>query len=237
MKKSVIKRRKRVVVPIGNPGPLSNGLGGQPQQSPLQQHPHHHHHHHHHHHNQQHEVRQDEDIEMDDDGAEQQIQAQLRQDTVLQTRDGQGRYVPPPVDFTNYRTGNTHGGISHSPSPQQISASAGSPIPPSPGTNPRKRSFSATAETEPATQQQQPGGVAGHHSINSILNTPGGAGEFVPIEPSLLNQGATANMTPAERKTMLLDRKRLLERETEKLRNMMADCERELAMVDTDDTR
>ena len=91
MKKTVIKRRKRVVAPANGFGPnpaSTQRMATHPSQSPQQQHQHHHHH----------AISAPQaDTEMADVGG---LQTYVQQVPQQQQQQQQHRHFPPPVDFT-----------------------------------------------------------------------------------------------------------------------------------------
>ncbi|CAZ86108.1 unnamed protein product [Tuber melanosporum] len=243
MKKSVIKRRKRVVAPTnGNnntsPAPAPAAIPGnefrqqlsaqtptpagradsfsavQPQG--------------------QHDLQptnvSDDDTVMSDANGN-----SLRQ---LQHPDPEQRQYPPLVDFTGaFREARTDNnpvsttevdsnqtsipsGLSGSPSAALAQLSADTP------SQPRKRSLSV-AEADGDNQRT--------HSINSILN-PHGQMSNVPIEPSLLALGVDGNetiLTAEQKRQMLLQRKDYLERESKRIKAEMEECDKELERLAT----
>lgn len=166
----------------------------------------------------------------------------------------QQRHFPPPIDFTtSFRTSSSsivapHGGSenvnnsapvapsmnsSHSTQLQDSSVSL-APISPhlgdSPTPQPRKRSLSIAEADNLATDQRL-------HSINSILN-PRSQNQHlnmgdVPIEPSLLALGS-GELTDEQRRSILLQRRHELERESKRIKEELEGCERELQKLNGD---
>jgi len=116
------------------------------------------------------------------------------------------RHFPPPVDFTNFRSTSTNS-IQHT----------------------RKRSLSVASGAD-GDQLESLRSSSQLNSINSILNQ---TTDFIPIEPSLMNM--SASLTPEERKKQLLERKKLLEDESLRLKTMLEETEKELAALSTSD--
>ncbi|KAF8242042.1 hypothetical protein K440DRAFT_619422 [Wilcoxina mikolae CBS 423.85] len=206
MKKTIIRRRKRVVAPAnGNftPSPALVTNQAQSQTQPQQKH--------------------------SNTAAE--ITNGIRLQTsstslYIQEQQQPHRHFPPPVDFTT-------------PS-RPLALDAAAPVAPMQSNSPnqhatpahvnplsqqRKRSLSQTMEGDtPDTR--------GHQSINSILNNPNISSLDVPIEPSLLALGQSPELTPHQKRQMLLEKRVLLERESKRVKEELDYCTIELERLD-----
>lgn len=128
--------------------------------------------------------------------------------SILQIASTNGhRHFPPPVDFTNFRSTGSNS-IQHT----------------------RKRSLSIASGADTDHPDLALRSSSQLNSINSILNQ---TSDFIPIEPTLMNM--PTSLTPEERKTQLLERKKLLEGETLRLQTMLEETVKELAALDTSD--
>lgn len=168
------------------------------------------------------------------------------------------RHFPPPIDFTtSFRTSAaSHNGSeaqnvnnsapvapsmttsSHSNQLQDTSSSVSlAPISPHLGDSPqphsqnqRKRSLSIAEVDNLASDQRL-------HSINSILNPRSQHQQInmgdVPIEPSLLALGS-GELTDDQRRSILLQRRHELERESKRIKEDLEACERELQKLGGD---
>jgi len=245
MKKSVIKRRKRVVVPTNgnnNANPASApaaALGSEFHQqlsaqtptpagradsfSVVQQ-------------QGQHGL-QPNDVS-DDDTVMTGANGNSLGQPQLQHPDLEQRQYPPLVDFTgafrkaktdnNTPVSNTEVDLSQTSIPSDLSISSAAALAQLSTDNPsqpRKRSLSV-AEADGDNQRT--------HSINSILN-PHGQMSNVPIEPSLLALGTGGNetiLTEEQQKQLLLQRKNDLERESKRIKAEMDECDKELERLE-----
>ncbi|KAI9821761.1 MAG: putative electron transfer flavoprotein subunit [Pycnora praestabilis] len=156
---------------------------------------------------------------------------------------------PPPLDFTGYPSESAHqlqhqhshshsnGGPPNYPSPTQRHSSM-SPHPSS-STN-RKRSFSV-ADSDAQERNADPAKSNRLSSITSILNPSQQSYDDFPIEPSLL---AMSRQPPPDENIRLganedeahLNRRAKLQRDVEYMRKMLAAKEREIAELNDDDT-
>jgi len=249
MKKSVIKRRKRVVVPVnGNnntaPAPAPAAAPGNEfhqqlsaqtptpadradsfsvvqQQGQQGQHG-----------LQPTDVSDDDTVMTDANGNS------LRQ-RQLQHPDLDQRQYPPLVDFTgafrqaktdnNAPASGTEAADSNQTSiPSDLSNSSAAVLAQLSTDNPsqpRKRSLSV-AEADGDNQRT--------HSINSILN-PHGQMSNVPIEPSLLALGTGGSetiLTEEQKRQLLLQRRNDLERESKRIKAEMEECDKELEKLE-----
>ncbi|CUS15690.1 unnamed protein product [Tuber aestivum] len=156
----------------------------------------------------------------------------------LQHPDPEQRQYPPLVDFTGAfrksKTDNNNPVSTAEVDPNQTSipsrlsgsSTALSQLSADTPSQPRKRSLSV-AEADGDNQRT--------HSINSILN-PHGQMSNVPIEPSLLALGVNDNetlLTAEQKRQLLLQRKNYLERETKRIKAEMEECDKELEKLAT----
>lgn len=248
MKKSVIKRRKRVVVPVnGNnntaPAPAPAAAPGNEfhqqlsaqtptpagradsfsvvqQQGQQGQH-----------------GLQPTDVSDDDTAMTDANGNSLRQPQ-LQHPDPEQRQYPPLVDFTgafrqdktdnNAPASSTEADSNQTSIPSDLSNSSAAVLAQLSTDNPsqpRKRSLSV-AEADGDNQRT--------HSINSILN-PHGQMSNVPIEPSLLALGTGGSetiLTEEQKKQLLLQRRNDLERESKRIKAEMEECDKELEKLE-----
>ncbi|MCJ1362641.1 putative electron transfer flavoprotein subunit [Acarospora aff. strigata] len=259
MKKSIIKRRKRVVPALQDQpsrAPSSPPLAPSVSPDPSQTY--------------HHDQAGDQRGSMNPDGS---INLGFRQrenarsfNTPYQENT---RHPPPPVDFTDYHTSSSH---THHPN-YRPSNSAPPPQPtyPSPIQRPaslsphipsatRKRSYSATQETTFTTLDSPD--VTRLSSISSILNpaqldqhqhqqqepsvSATAEAEDMPIEPSLLAMSNPQLPLPASSTNSLgenerqkdrekMERRAQLSREAEAMRQMLRAKERELAELELKD--
>lgn len=149
----------------------------------------------------------------------------------------QQRHFPPPIDFTtSFRSSSSVAVQSenvnnsapvapsmtspHNNNNNQDSSVSLAPISADSPTPHRKRSLSIAEADNLASDQRL-------HSINSILN-PGSLNMGdVPIEPSLLALGS-GELSDEQRRTILLQRRHELERESKRIKEELEGCEREL---------
>ncbi|RPA90246.1 hypothetical protein L873DRAFT_1831764 [Choiromyces venosus 120613-1] len=152
----------------------------------------------------------------------------------LQYPDPEQRQYPPLVDFTGaFRKAKTDNNNpvstaeidsdqTFNPSdPANSSTAALAQLSTDPPPQPRKRSLSV-AEADSDSQRA--------HSINSILN-PHSQMSTLPIEPSLLALGINGNesiLTEEQKRQLLLQRKNHLERESKRIKAEMEECDKEL---------
>ncbi|PWW79992.1 hypothetical protein C7212DRAFT_349922 [Tuber magnatum] len=157
----------------------------------------------------------------------------------LQHPDPEQRQYPPPVDFTGafrksktdnnnpVSTAEVESNQTSIPSdPSGSSTTALSQLSADTLSQPRKRSLSV-AEADGDNQRA--------HSITSILN-PHGQMSNVPIEPSLLALGTNGNeivLTAEQKRQLLLQRKNDLERESKRIKAEMEECDKELEKLET----
>jgi len=156
----------------------------------------------------------------------------------LQHPDPEQRQYPPLVDFTGaFRKAKTDNNTSVSGAevdsnqtsiPSDLSnssAAALAQLSTDNSSQPRKRSLSV-AEADGDNQRT--------HSINSILN-PHGQMSDVPIEPSLLALGTGGNetiLTEEQKRQLLIQRRNDLERESKRIKAEMDECDRELEKLE-----
>jgi len=211
MKKTIIRRRKRVVAPAnGNftPGPVSVANQVQSPQQPQQKH-------------------SLADTEMTD-VSQLQISsphpyAQQRQQ---QQHQQAHRHFPPPVDFTTH----SHTMATDSAIPMTAIPSSGQNIhatltQANPQSQQRKRSLSQSMEDDLLDSR-------GHQSINSILNISQGSTRDVPIEPSLLALCQGPELTHDQKRQLLLEKRVLLVRESKRVKEELDNCTLELERLD-----
>lgn len=127
--------------------------------------------------------------------------------SIPQTSTNGHRHFPPPVDFTNFRSTSSNS-VQHT----------------------RKRSLSVASGVDADHSDSALRSSSQLNSINSILNQ---TNDFIPIEPSLMNM--PSSLTPEERKKQLLERKKLLEDESLRLKTMLEETVKELAALNTSD--
>ncbi|KAI5785498.1 hypothetical protein DFH27DRAFT_261009 [Peziza echinospora] len=156
------------------------------------------------------------------------------------------RDFPPPIDFTssfrslsssNSRSGapmanmagpsntNTYHGDDATLAPLQLRSTprvASSPL--STGTPTRKRSLSVSSGGDHGDDAT--GGGPRIHSINSILNPRSGSNVEVPIEPTLL---AIGSGDEEQRVKQIKDKRIRLEEQQKRIREELEACDRELA--------
>ena len=153
------------------------------------------------------------------------------------------RHHPPAVDFTDYSAtaSPTPGGSypTSTPQPHTTHSSSAqrqhspSPHPTQPTT--RKRSFSVAESHPPTSGAGETTDSNRINSIHSILNPSQQAAKDVPIEPSLLAMGTAPRSTPSKSSTAAEHEKKeiiaTLERDMEQMRRMLAANETKLAQL------